>query len=280
MVYSQLTQKPVCSFALASCWLLVALAARPDETSQGALLPEDHTKASSMVEMASSGHMVKNKVDKEAEMMEADAGHGDPEPDLSEAGTAKAVEGDQNWEAKSLDAKNAIAHKDGSLAKLEGQYGKMKELFEDAANKVWEDPKKMDKNFIAETGLEWMNKVQEFKVTASDLRKHAEEIYEDIVKSHTIAAKKQMKTFKKEMIKLKAVHDAHTAIAKDATDKHGKIESGELKAFSNERDDSGRKGVNIDIAGTEGLKNSETTKHGSQTGAVTGHANEANDGVR
>lgn len=274
MVHSQLTQKPACSFALASCWLLVALAARPDEPSQGALLPEDHTKASSMVEMASSGHMVKNKI-------ETEAGAGDdPEVDLSEGGTAKAVEGDQNWEAKSLDPKNAIAHKEGSLAKLEGQYGKMKELFEDAAKKVWEDPKKMDKNFIAETGLEWMNKVQEFKVTASDLRKHAEEIYEDIVKSHTIAAKKQMKTFKKEMIKLKAVHDAHTAIAKDATDKHGKIESGELTAFSNERDESGRKGVNINV-GDASLKTSETSsKHGTEKGVVTGHANEANDGLR
>merc|ERR1719160_14914 len=202
--------------------------------------------------------MVKNKLETE-----------DPEVDLSEGGTAKAVEGDQNWEAKSLDPKNAIAHKEGSLAKLEGQYGKMKELFEDAAKKVWEDPKKMDKNFIAETGLEWMNKVQEFKVTASDLRKHAEEIYEDIVKSHTIAAKKQMKTFKKEMIKLKAVHDAHTAIAKDATDKHGKIESGELTAFSNERDESGRKGVNINV-GDASLKTSETSsKHGTEKGVVT-----------
>merc|ERR1740130_1592287 len=110
-----------------------------------------------------------------------------------------------------------IAKEGSELKKLPKLYTDMKDKFKNAADKVWTDgdEKKAD-NFITKTGLDWMNNVQTFRHTTGEMRQHAEDVYDDIVKSHTLAAKKQMRTFKEEMSKLKKVHEEHSRIAEEA----------------------------------------------------------------
>jgi hypothetical protein len=142
----------------------------------------------------------------------------EPAKEAVAASTDKASAIDENAiEVKAMQPQFDIAKEGSELKKLPKMFSDMKDKFKNAADKVWTggDEKKAD-NFIQKTGLDWMNSVQKFRHTAGEMRKHAEDVYDDIVKSHTVAAKKQMRTFKEEMAKLKKVHEEHERIADEA----------------------------------------------------------------
>jgi len=73
-------------------------------------------------------------------------------------------------------------------------------------------------NDIAQTGYHWMKEAQTFRTAAGDMRKHADEVYGDVVKSHEVAAKKQLKTFKEEITKLDPALAAHSKVSAEAED--------------------------------------------------------------
>jgi len=223
------------SFSLLSCALFVDAERLP-------------TEATAFVEMVSSGHMISKAatnptptntgtaVSEQTEPVAASTGTAANtvtseelppvqqhiqevpavEPVAASTGTASAV--DENAiEVKATQPQFDIAKEGSELKKLPALFAGMKEKFKNAADKVWTggDEKKAD-NFIQKTGLDWMNNVQKFRHTAGEMRQHAEDVYDDIVKSHTVAAKKQMRTFKEEMSKLKKVHEEHSRIAEEA----------------------------------------------------------------
>lgn len=99
-------------------------------------------------------------------------------------------------EELALKPETDIARPDGILRDLKHQFKDVDTYFQKAAKKVWEngDPK-TGKNMIKETGLAWMNKVQEFKHYAGEMRKEAEDTYENIIQSHEKAATKQLSTY-------------------------------------------------------------------------------------
>merc|ERR1719502_2072738 len=72
------------------------------------------------------------------------------------------------------------------------------------------------KNIIQQTGNQWMDQVMKFQETEAQMKKHAGEVYNNIIESHSQAAKKQMHTFAQEMIKIKKVREEHAKIAENA----------------------------------------------------------------
>lgn len=123
---------------------------------------------------------------------------------------------DVNNEEAFYDAKADIgATKVGGLLKLREQFEDMKVKFKAAADKVWvggdDDPNK-DNNFIAGTAFNWDNAVQKFKINAGKLRHEAERVYAEMIKAHTLTAKKQMKQFREEMKKLVKIYAKHEAM--------------------------------------------------------------------
>jgi len=162
--------------AVISFQLLLSHGARPD----------DNTAGMSMLETVSSGHVVRShdlvesKKDAIADPLVIPKKDGGLEKGLAEGGFAKSV----------------ISAKDAYVA---------------AAKLVWEMDKDkpetpdLNKNFIRQTGADWMKAVSNFKAEASSMRLEAEKTYQEIVASHTSAAKKMMITMKMEMSKLKSL---------------------------------------------------------------------------
>jgi hypothetical protein len=178
-----------------SCRLFSIIpAARPDDHREAALVSDDTAQSShaeqapSLIEMASSGHMIKEKLD-----LASKPSPGEDAEDLIEKGLH-------------------IADDTGALNGMPKMYTEMSRLFKEAAKKVYDEGDYTDdkKNFIKRTAYDWMNKVQDFKVHAGHLRKHADEIYQEIVRAHVGAGKEINDAFADEMRKLELMHKGQT----------------------------------------------------------------------
>jgi hypothetical protein len=125
---------------------------------------------------------------------------------------------------------DAHASASSSLRELAQDFGKMDELYTDAASKVWTDKDAQKPNFIVETGRKWLDEAQTFMKTAKDMRDHAGTVYNELVSTHTILAEKQMNTFPQEVSKLAPVYAAQDKLAKGLQESRGNEKSVEEDA--------------------------------------------------
>jgi len=159
--------------------------------------------------------------------------------DVDDMGRPAGAYGTNEWyahqtplaiEMAANQAINRIAAKNNNLRKLQAQYEDMKQKWKDSADKVWKEGKNVGEvqsnnkaggeNYIQATGHYWMQEGKTFRQAAADMRKHADEVYADIVKDHEVAGHKQLQSFKEEMAKLDPVFKRHEDIQQIAAKAH------------------------------------------------------------
>jgi len=174
--------------------------------------PEDRAEGTSFVETVSSGHMVKSHDHREvastADNCDACPSGTAGKKCVDNACVADTASGDAN----ELNIPSDVSGKKGGLLDetdgLKKKIDLAKTAYVDASKAVWEmngEAPDLNKNFIRQTGADWMSAVSAFKSEASSMRLEAENVYKEIVQSHTGAAKKMMITMKTEMSKLKSL---------------------------------------------------------------------------
>jgi len=175
--------------------------------------PDDVEQASSLIETAASGHMVRSGYSKKASRTNLAMETQGTGADLHVEQEAEQT-GDGDGDEAATEQGIVIPMKGGKLgdgtadnSELAKAFMEAKAKYQEAARKVWgKDGTDMNDNFIQTQGDMWMKAVGRFKNEAEEMRKQAEKIYKAIVKSHTESAQKMMLTMKTEMSKLKKLN--------------------------------------------------------------------------